>query len=199
MKRDGSIWTLDASSTRGAANVTTIVRGLVTNNLLNCAADSSALGGDPAFGIKKSLELTLSIGDSNYVRTFAEDSAVSVGTERQDLHITRALYGDPKLFGMTNAPWLAISNTQSAQYRRIGLEKDVAAFCGGPHGFGAALTTEGEVWMWGEGLAQHTRAFPPLQFVSSVLNRVGVPVRLGDPKPVLFKEPARLRISQASD
>jgi hypothetical protein len=147
--------------------------------------------------VKKSLELTFSVGDSNCVKVFREDSVANVGNAGKDLQITRALYGDPKLFWMTNAPWSSASNSQPAQFRRIGLEKDVVAFCGGRHGFSAALTSEGEVWIWGEALARHTRAIPPLQFLSSVLNRARVPVRLGDPQPVIFKEPVRFGISEA--
>lgn len=195
MKRDGSVWILDGSNTRGGANVTTIVGGLVTNDRLNCVADSDTLGGDPAMWVPKSLELRYQIGSSNYVAIFKEHADVSLNAGTQELRITRALYGNPKLFGMTNAPWLAVSNTQPAQFRRIGLGKDVVAFCGGRHGFGAALTSEGEVWMWGEGLAQHTRAIPPLQFLSSVLNRGGVRTHLGDPQPIIIKEPVRLGIN----
>lgn len=196
MKRDGSLWVLDGSDSRGVANVTTIVKGLVTNNQLNCVADSDTLGGDPAMWVHKSLEVTFQIGGSNYVATFKEHSNVNLRGAAEDLQITRALYGDPKLFGMTNAPWLAPSNTQPAQFRRIALEKDVVAFCGGRRKLGVALTADDEVWMWGEALGQHTRAIPPLQFLSGVLNRAGVGVRLGEPGPVILKEPVRLGVVQ---
>lgn len=198
MKRDGSIWVLDGSDSRGVANVTTIVKGLVTNNQLNCIANSDTLGGDPAFPVKKSLELSFQIAGSNCVKTFAEDSNVILGEAGQTLNITRALYGDPRLFGRTNAPWLAASNPQPAQFRKIGLTNDVVAFCGGRHGFGAALTSEGEVWMWGEALGQHTRAIPPLQFLSSGLKRIGFAAHWGEPGPVILKEPAKLRITEGN-
>jgi len=194
MKRDGSLWALDGSDSRGVANVTAIVKGLVGDDQLNFVADSTTLGGDPAFGVKKSLQITMQIGGTNCVKTFAEDSDVSFGVSGQSLKISRALYGDPKLFQSTNGLWSQASNTQPAQFRRIGLDKDVVAFCGGRHKFAAALTSEDEVWMWGEALGQHTRAIPPLQFLSGVLNRAGVGVRLGDPGPVILKEPVRLGV-----
>jgi alpha-tubulin suppressor-like RCC1 family protein len=194
MRRDGSLWVLDGSDSRGVANVTTIVKGLVTNNQLNCVADSDTLGGDPAMWVPKSLEVTFQIGGSNYVATFKEHSNVNLRGAAQDLQITRALYGDPKLFGMTNAPWLA--STQLAQFRRIALEKDVVAFCGGRHGLGVALTSEDEVWMWGEALGQHKGGIPPLQFLSGILNRAGVGAHLGEPGPVILKQPARLGVAE---
>jgi alpha-tubulin suppressor-like RCC1 family protein len=192
MKRDGSIWVMDASSSRGVAAVTAIVRGLVTNNQLNCVANSSTLGGDPAFGIVKSLQITCQLGGTNRVLSFREDSSVSLGAPEQTLTIIRALYGDPKLFRDSSGPWLHASSDQPAQLRRIGLQKDVVAFCGGRHMLGVALTADGEVWTWGEALGQHTRAIPPLQFCSSLLGRVGVQTHWGDPGPVILKEPSRL-------
>ena len=57
---------------------------------------------------------------------------------------------------------------------------------------GAALTANGEVWIWGEALGQHTPPIPPLQFCSRLLNGVGVQVQWGDPRPVILKEPSRL-------
>jgi len=72
---DGS----DRRDRRGAASVTGIVTGLVTNNHLDFVANSATLGGDPAFGIVKSLEISFQLGGTNQVRTFAEDSSVSLG------------------------------------------------------------------------------------------------------------------------
>jgi alpha-tubulin suppressor-like RCC1 family protein len=196
MKRDGSLWVLDGSDSRGVANVTAIVRGLVADDKLNFVADSATLGGDPAFGVKKSLQITFKIGGANLVKTFQEDLNVGLGESGQTLKITLALYGDPKLFQNTNGLWLQASNTQPAQFRRIGLGKEVVAFCGGRHKFAAALTSQDEVWIWGEALGQHTRGIPPLQFLSGVLNRAGVGVRLGNPGPVILKEPARLGVAE---
>jgi alpha-tubulin suppressor-like RCC1 family protein len=191
MKRDGSIWVMDASDRRGVAAVTAIVSGLVTNNQLNCVADNMTLGGDPAFGVVKSLQITCLLGGTNRVLAFRENAAVSVGKPGQNLTIIRALYGDPKMFD-ASGPWLRASNAQPFRLRRIQLQKDVVAFCGGRHRLGAALTAEGEVWTWGEALGQHTRAVLPLQFCSYLLGKVGVNVFLGEPGPVIFNEPERL-------
>ncbi len=192
LKRDGSIWVMDASDRRGVAAVTAIVRGLVRSNQLNCVANSTTLGGDPAFGVVKSLQITCQLGGTNRVLTFREGSPVSLGVPGQTLTIIRALYGDPKLFRDVSGPWLQASSDPPAQLRRILIQKDVAAFCSGRHMLGVALTADGEVWTWGQALGQHTRAIPPLQFCSSLLGRVGVQTHWGDPGPVILKEPSRL-------
>jgi alpha-tubulin suppressor-like RCC1 family protein len=188
MKRDGSLWIIDGSDRRGVAAVTAIVSGLVTNNQLNCIADSTTLGGDPAFGVVKRLQITFKLGGTNQVLTFKENSTVSLGGAGLSLAITRALYGDPRLF--SNAAALL---SPPARFHRVQLSKDVVAFCGGRHLLAAALTSEGEVWTWGEALGQHTPAIPPLQWVSRLLNRIGAPARFGDPGPVTHQEPWRLQ------
>ena len=197
MKRDGSLWVMDASERRGVASVTAIVRGLVTNNQLNCVANSTTLGGDPAFGIVKSLQITSELGGTNRVLTFREDSPVRLAKPEQTLTIIRALYGDPRRFSDSSGAWSKALNNAPAQLRRIQLQKDVVGFCGGRHMLGAALTAEGEVWTWGEALGQHTRPIPLLQFCSSLLNRVGAQVDWGDPGPVMLKKPSRLGIFDA--
>jgi len=196
MKRDGSLWVLDGSDARGVANVTAIVKGLVANDKLNFLADSTTFGGDPAFGVKKDLQITFQIGGTNCVKTFAEDSIVSLGLSGETLKITRALYGDPKLFQNTNGLWLQSSNNQPAQFRRIALDKEVIAFCGGRHTLGVALTSEDEVWMWGEALGQHRGGFFLLQFLSGVLNRAGVGVHRPESQPVIVKDPVRLGVTE---
>jgi hypothetical protein len=193
MKRDGSLWVLDASDRRGVASVTTIVTGLVTNNELNFVADSPTLGGDPAFGVVKSLQITCQIGGQNQVLTFAENSTVRLGEAGKTLTITRALYGDPRLF--RDAVGSSSLGDAPARPRQIQLHKDVVAFCGGRHLLGVALTAEGEVWTWGEAMGQHTSAIAPLQFCSGLLKRVGVQVQWGEPGPVILKEPSKLGIS----
>jgi hypothetical protein len=198
-KRDGSLWVLDGSDRRdrrGAASVTGIVTGLVTNNHLDFVANSATLGGDPAFGIVKSLEISFQLGGTNQVRTFAEDSSVSLGGAGETLIITRALYGDPSLFRDTTRRFLEAPDYPPAMLRRIDIPGDVVAFCGGRHKLGAALTSDGEVWTWGEALGRHTPAIPPLQLCCSVLNRVGMQVDWGNPKPVILKTPSRLQKSK---
>ena len=194
MKRNESIWVLDGSDQsdrRGVALVTAIVAGLVTNNQLNCVADGSTLGCDPAF-VVKSLQITFLLGNASRTETFSENSNVSLGGTGENLRIIRALYGDPRLVSNPPNPLLAAPRYPLARLRRISLATDVVAFCGGRHMLGAALTADGGVWTWGEALGQHTPAIPPLQFCSHLLNRVGVQVHWGDPGPVIFKDPWRL-------
>src|SRR5262249_21922955 len=142
MKRDGSLWVLDASSDRGAANVTAVVTGLVTNNHLNFTADNTTLGGDPAFGVVKSLQITFQLGGTNRIETFTENSTVNLGGTGHTLSITRAIYGDPKVVTNAAGPSLQTLGNQPAQFRKIQLPKDVVAFGGGRHKLGAALTAE---------------------------------------------------------
>ncbi len=192
MKRDGSIWLLDGSDRRGGAMVTGIVNGLVTNNHLSCVADSTTLGGDPAFGIVKELEITCQLGGSNRVFNFREGNNVDIGTDAQELKVLRALYGDPKwirYFAKVSFSW---STNALVPLRRLDLPTNVVAFAGGRHCFGAALMADGEVWIWGEALGQHTPALLPLQALSKLLNRLGVPARWGEPGPVSYNKPVRL-------
>ena len=194
-KHDGSLWVLDASGDLGIVNVTAIVSGLVTNNQLNCTADSTTLGGDPAGGKAKSLQITFQLGDSNRIETFKENSAVNLGGAGPPLAIIRALYGDADLVrnvagGLSSPP----SISQPRQFQEIQLPKDVVAFCGGWHRQGAALMADGEVWIWGEAMGQHTRSSRPMQWCSSLLNLLpGINgVHLGYPEPVIHKEPVKL-------
>ncbi|MGA2245158.1 MAG: hypothetical protein ABSH48_09180 [Verrucomicrobiota bacterium] len=195
MKRDGSLWVLDASSDRGVANVTAIVTGRVTHNHLSLLADSTSLGGDPAFGAVKRLQITFQLGGTNRTETFKENSPVRLGGTGPPLSITTALYGDPKLFGTAAGSSLPTS-IPPAQLRRIQVPNNVVAFCGGHHRMGAALTADGEVWTWGEAMGQHTHSIPPLQWCSSLLNRTGINVHWGDPEPVILNEPSKLETQQ---
>jgi alpha-tubulin suppressor-like RCC1 family protein len=194
-KHDGSLWVLDAPADHGVATVTAVVAGLVTNNQLNCKADGTTLGCDPAFGIVKSLQITFQLGGTNRVETFAENAPVKLGWAGQPLSITRAFYGDPRLVRDAAAPSFQAPSHQPAQFRRIQLPKDVVAFYGGRHKLGAVLTAEGEVWTWGEALARHTPPNTALELFSSLLNRVGANTHWGEPGPVILNEPAKLENS----
>jgi alpha-tubulin suppressor-like RCC1 family protein len=196
MKRDGSIWDLDTSDRRGVAVVTAFVAALVVNNRLNFVADSTTLGGDPAFAVLKTLQITFQLNGVTHVKSFKENSSVSLGGEGEPLRITRALYGNPARFSEVEPPAFQQSSCGSARLRRIPLPADIVAFCGGRHGLGVALTQGGDVWTWGETLGQHTRPFPLLRFASTLVNHFGGRVHWGDPGPVIFKEPARLGVVQ---
>ena len=192
LKHDDSLWVLDGSDRRGGAVVTGIVSGLVTNNHLNCVADSTTLGGDPAFGIVKELQITGELGGSNRVFNFREGNNVDIGTDGQELKVLRALYGDSKWIRDFAKPSFSWSTNALVPLRRLDLPTDVVAFAGGRHCFGAALMADGEVWIWGEALGQHTPALLPLQVLSKLLNRLGVPARWGEPGPVSCNKPIRL-------
>jgi alpha-tubulin suppressor-like RCC1 family protein len=198
MKLDGSLWVLDGSDQRGVACVSAIVAGLVTNNALALVADSTTLGGDPAVGVVKSLQITFRLGGKKQTLDFRENSAVRLGAKGQTLSILRALYGDPRMFGVAAGLAPRTFLCAPARLRRISVPKNVVAFCGGRHGLGVAVTSDGEVWTWGEALGRQTRPIHTLQVCSRVLNRLGVPVRWGEPRPVVYKEPTRLRADPMS-
>ncbi len=80
------------------ADVTGIVSGLVTNNRLNFVASNGNLGGDPAYGIVKSLQINYSLGGVTQTVAFAENATVNIGGTGQTLTIIRALYGNPASF-----------------------------------------------------------------------------------------------------
>ncbi len=82
----------------GYTNVTAIVTSYVSFNQLNFEADNSTLGGDPAYGIVKSLQITFQLGGTNQTKSFAENSTVTIGGGGLPLTIIQALYGDPTSF-----------------------------------------------------------------------------------------------------
>jgi alpha-L-rhamnosidase len=61
-------------------------------------ANNSTLGGDPAYGVAKSLRIKFQLGGTNQTLTFAENSTVTIGGGGQPLTIIEALYGDPTSF-----------------------------------------------------------------------------------------------------
>lgn len=87
-----------SATTGGYSNVTGIVTGYVTNNQLNFIASNGNLGGDPAYGIAKLLQIDLTLGGTNQTLSFAENSTVQVGNGSLPLTIIRALYGNPNAF-----------------------------------------------------------------------------------------------------
>ncbi len=79
-------------------NVTTLVRSLVVSNKLNFLAGNTSLGGDPAYGIVKSLQITYQLGGVTQTQSFAENAAVNIGGTGQTLAIINALYGNAAQF-----------------------------------------------------------------------------------------------------
>jgi alpha-L-rhamnosidase len=87
-----------SATTGGYSNVTALVRGLVTNNQLNFVANNATMGGDPAYGIVKTLQINFTLGGTNQTLTYGEDATVQIGGGGQTLTIIQALYGNATSF-----------------------------------------------------------------------------------------------------
>jgi alpha-L-rhamnosidase len=87
-----------SATTGGYSNVTALVRGLVTNNQLNFVVNNTTMGGDPAYGIVKTLQISFTLGGTNQTLFFAEDATVNIGRTGQTLTILQALYGNSVSF-----------------------------------------------------------------------------------------------------
>ena len=87
-----------SATTGGYSNVTAIVKGLVSNNQLNFVANNGNLGGDPAYGVVKMLQITFTLGGTNQTLSFGENATVQIGDGGQPLTIIQALYGNPNSF-----------------------------------------------------------------------------------------------------
>ena len=93
-----SVLTGLSATTGGYSNVTAIVTGLVTNNQINFVVSNGNLGGDPAFGVVKILQINFTLGGTNQTLTFAENATIQIGGGGQPLTIAQALYGNPNSF-----------------------------------------------------------------------------------------------------
>jgi alpha-L-rhamnosidase len=83
----------------GYTNVTTLVTSYVSDNQLNFVASNDNLGGDPAYNIVKTLQITYQIGGgTNQTQSFAENATVSIGVAGKTLTIIQALYGNAAAF-----------------------------------------------------------------------------------------------------
>lgn len=87
-----------AATTGGYSNVTAIVTGLVTNNQLHFVANNTTMGGDPAYGVIKTLQINFTLGGTNQTLFFAENATVNIGGNGQPLTIIQALYGNSAAF-----------------------------------------------------------------------------------------------------
>ena len=87
-----------SATTGGYSNVTARVTGFVTNNQLNFVASNDNLGGDPAFGVVKVLQINYTLGGTNQTATFAENGTVTIGGGGLPLTIIQALYGNSAAF-----------------------------------------------------------------------------------------------------
>ncbi|MDB6110130.1 MAG: Alfa-L-rhamnosidase [Pedosphaera sp.] len=82
----------------GYSNVTALVTTMVTNNQLHFVASNAAMGGDPAYNIVKTLQISFQLGGTNQTLTFAENAMVNIGGSGQPLTIIQAFYGDANSF-----------------------------------------------------------------------------------------------------
>lgn len=87
-----------SAATGGYTNVTTLVASMVSNSTLNFVANNTTMGGDPAYNIAKTLQITFSLGGTNQTRSYAENSTVSIGGGGQSLIVLQALYGNALAF-----------------------------------------------------------------------------------------------------
>ena len=82
----------------GYTNATALVASLVKNNQLNFVANNTTMGGDPAYGIVKTLQITFTLGGTHQTLAFAENATVQIGGGGQALTIIQALYGNAAQF-----------------------------------------------------------------------------------------------------
>jgi alpha-tubulin suppressor-like RCC1 family protein len=72
------------------------------------------------------------------------------------------------------------------EFRRVNLQKEIAAFGAAGLATGVALTKDGEVWTWGRVFGEFTPARPQLQSLAKAL---GWKTKRFDSKPVIRDEP----------
>ena len=102
--------------TGGYSNVTAIVTSLVTNNQLNFVVNNTTMGGDPAFGIVKTLQINFTLSGTNQTLSFAENSTVHIGGSGQPLTIVQALYGNSLAFPGIGGLQVQAAITEPARY-----------------------------------------------------------------------------------
>jgi len=99
---NAATWSAVATGLGAAAlqytNVTALVKTMVSNNQLNFVAGNTALGGDPAYGIVKTFQITYELGGVTSTQSFGENSTVDIGGTGQTLIILNALYGNAAVF-----------------------------------------------------------------------------------------------------
>ena len=104
-----------SATTGGYSNVTAIVKGFVTNNQLNFVASNGNLGGDPAYGVVKVLQINFTLGGTNQTLTYGENATVQIGGAGQPLTIIQALYGNAVAFPGLGGIQVQAAVTEPAQ------------------------------------------------------------------------------------
>ena len=92
------VWTGLSATAQGYADVTANLAARVSNNRLNFVASNGNLGGDPAYGVVKTLQITYQLGTTNQTVSYAENTTVDIGGTGQPLTILAAYYGNANLF-----------------------------------------------------------------------------------------------------
>jgi alpha-L-rhamnosidase len=82
----------------GYYDVTANLAARITNNHLNFVAANTNLGGDPAFGVVKTLEVYYRIGTTSYTNSYGENATVDINGNGQSLTIQLAYYGNASVF-----------------------------------------------------------------------------------------------------
>jgi alpha-L-rhamnosidase len=97
-------------------NVTALVASYVANNQLSVTVNNATLGGDPAYGMSKVLQILYSVGGgTNQTATFAENATASLSGGGKTLAIVQALYGDPVAVANPNGPVVQAAVTEPAR------------------------------------------------------------------------------------
>lgn len=79
-------------------DVTSRVAGMVSNNQLNFVPNNTNMGGDPAYGVLKTLKIDYVLGGTNLSQSFVENTTVKIGGGGFPLTISQAVYGDASMF-----------------------------------------------------------------------------------------------------
>lgn len=87
-----------SAAANGYFDVTALVTGLVTNQQLNFPVNNTTMGGDPIYGVVKTLRLTYQLGGIVSTQSFAENTTVILGSGGQPLTVLHALYGNASQF-----------------------------------------------------------------------------------------------------
>ena len=82
----------------GYTNVTTLVKSLESNNELNFVANNTTMGGDPAYGVVKTFQITFMLGGTNETLTYGENATVQIGNGVLPLTVIQAVYGNANAF-----------------------------------------------------------------------------------------------------
>jgi len=151
----------------------------------------------------------LAIKSEGTLWAWGRQAHVFTGVENQTLDATPVQVG-------TNVDWRAISafgwfyqlllkkdgalwslwaetgsSPKPLRVTRVNLTNDIVAFdsVGRGHPVGVVLTRDGEVWTWGRVLAEHTPAYPSLQAIAKLAQRLHLGVDWGNSRPVTRQDP----------